>query len=567
MIEPLDLPYAKAQLARIPEAIRPTIKRDYWERYKVGLGTVKHEGRAPANNFLREAADQLQDVPVYYLDSEERLREGAERRAESCKRIYKRAPDELTGVNQLKRYLKDESINEPDSQKLEPWLSRVFCPYWWLRQLRKSIARRVEQFALCSGYVHSRGQVYCSDFALDRRRNQRHRLRDYASSISLENEDGQQFELSELIEKSNANPAVRRAEMMTRIRGMEEVAKTLNHAAVFLTITAPSKYHPTSKKYGGYTPRDTQEYFNGQWSKIRAAWKRADIAPYGLRVVEPHQDSAPHWHILLFVKPEHQAELVRIGRRYAFEHDGTEKGAYKARYKVEFINRNKGSATAYIAKYVSKNIDGHELGLVKDGEEIVPLSAASAAERIDAWASIWGIRQFQFIGSAPVTIWRELRRLDDEQDAFEYAPAEMARRAADSGDWAVFTLRYIRAFTEGNPIELFDDGEERIGMYGDQLPPKKIGVKCGDDFALTRWHEWTLVSEQSEPRTRVNNCTDEKLNSAELLKISRKAQNLPPTNPEKMKKWHPEDYQPCEKHLLNYWLWSKAKQRKPFPIH
>lgn len=541
MIEATDLPYAQGQLARIPEALRGTIKRDYWSRYKVGLGTTQHKGRAPANHFIREAADQLQDVPVSYLDSEERLREGSERRAESCKRIYKRAGGGEAGVDQLKRYLKDECITEP-TQKGEPWLSRLFCPYWWLRQLRKSIARRVEQFALCNGYVQSRKQVYCSDFALDRRRNQRHRLRDYASTLSLENEDGQQFKLAELIEKSNANPAVRRAEMMTRIRGMEEVAKTLNHAAVFLTVTAPSKYHPTSKKYGGYTPRDTQEYFNGQWAKIRAAWKRAEIAPYGLRVVEPHQDSAPHWHILLFIEPAKQAELVKIGRRYAFEQDGTEKGAYKARYKVEFINRNKGSATAYIAKYVSKNIDGHELGLVKDGEEIVPLDAASAAERIDAWASMWGIRQFQFIGSAPVTLWRELRRLDSEDDSFECAAAEMARRAADIGDWAVFTLRYVRAFAEGFPLELFDDGEPRQGMYGDVLPPKKIGVKCGEDFALTRWHTWTLVSEQSEPRTRVNNCTADEITPDKLAEISRKAQNLPPTNPEKMKKWHPKDY-------------------------
>jgi len=69
----------------------------------------------------------------------------------------------------------------------------------------------------------------------------------------------------------------------------------------------------------------------------------------------------------MFMRPE-QAERVReIMRDYAWQEDGSElttDKARKARFHAEAIDPEKGSATGYVAKYISKNIDGYAL----DGE-------------------------------------------------------------------------------------------------------------------------------------------------------------------------------------------------------
>ncbi|WP_404394688.1 hypothetical protein [Pseudoalteromonas phenolica] len=104
------------------------------------------------------------------------------------------------------------------------------------------------------------------------------------------------------------------------------------------------------------------------------------------------------------------------------------------------IDKRKGSAASYIAKYISKNIDGYKLldhlddetgeGFTKFDENGKVIK--NNINPVLAWASTWRIRQFQFLGSPSVTVYRELRRIRTQTNNEHIEPI---RQAADEARW------------------------------------------------------------------------------------------------------------------------------------
>lgn len=319
---------------------------------------------------------------------------------------------------------------------------RMTDAQWWRRALRRSQARAIEREAIALGYVHRRGEIYASDVTVERRAQQKRRNAATLADTKAENLDtGEIYTLAELAARANSNPVIRRGELMTRIAGFEAMAQGLDHAADFWTLTAPSKYHckrvsgEENEKYEGVTPRETQSYMTRAWAKCRAALQRRGLAVYGFRIAEPHHDGTPHWHCLFFMARAAVKEVRRVVRDYFLREDGDEPGAAKNRVKFVEIDPTIGTAAGYIAKYVAKNIDGFQVQGDFEGEN---LSAVTGAQRVEAWASTWGIRQFQQIGGAPVGVWRELRRIRKENPEHS-APMAAARAAADAGNWRRYT--------------------------------------------------------------------------------------------------------------------------------
>ena len=121
--------------------------------------------------------------------------------------------------------------------------------------------------------------------------------------------------LKEIAKATTANPVNRRNELMVRLHGFEVYADKHGYVADFLTITCPSRMHSVhnsgkpNDKYDGTTPKQAQSYLAVQWAKARSKLDKLNIDYFGFRVVEPHHDGTPHWHLLVFMKPEQREEF------------------------------------------------------------------------------------------------------------------------------------------------------------------------------------------------------------------------------------------------------------------
>jgi hypothetical protein len=104
--------------------------------------------------------------------------------------------------------------------------------------------------------------------------------------------------------------------------------------------------------------------------------------------------------------PFHHRCCVKFAIREDREELGTNTGP---RFKSELINPRKGTPTSYIAKYISKNIDGR--GLAKEISKETGRSLRDSAEHVSAWASLHRVQQFRFFGIPGRQAYRELRLL------------------------------------------------------------------------------------------------------------------------------------------------------------
>lgn len=143
---------------------------------------------------------------------------------------------------------------------------------------------------------------------------------------------------------------------------------TIHNGSLFVTITVPSKFHPTRFTSAGkvvpnpryehaLTPRDAAQWLAKEWQRLRARIARAGVTVWGSRLLEPHFDGVPHMHVLMFCR---QADVQYV--RAAVRQIGV--GG-----QAEFVPA--GMERKFFAEH--------------------PVLDAAMAARV-SWSAVWGIR-------------------------------------------------------------------------------------------------------------------------------------------------------------------------------
>lgn len=483
-------------------------------------------------------------------------------------------------------------------------VARMADPLWWRPKLRTVFAKLREGAAIDLGYVNRARDCYVSNESVYSRAQQNERIEAMKQNTVLVNELGQEYTLDELAATGLANKAIRRAELMTRISGFERIAQGLGHVGLFMTMTAPGHMHKwltvksdpkrvfENKRYDGTLPGAAQLRHAEVWARIRAKCDRYGIPFYGFRIAEPNHDGTPHWHLLLFVDPTFNGDPGRdairrfcaIVRRYALgrgERNKERKHATKTLQFVPFLNARqakkahaqkmhlwdvaerqrqngergakahrvdfkpidyaRGSAAGYIAKYVTKNVDGYKLDADLYGND-----AVTASHRVETWAATWRIRQFQQVGGPPVGPWRELRRVKELPNGVpqhlidaHYAVNKLTDLEAGTvkaAAWDGYCKAQGGVFCGRKAlIKISMTQPEGLNRYGEAAAMRPIGVETisfeqyrpelSPTTSATRAVHWIVQSERhtwevmrrgplsdsapaaSRPWTCVNNCT------------------------------------------------------------
>ena len=358
----------------------------------------------------------------------------------------------------------------------EAQFARMSDARFWRRAIRVLLMREREHFFLRLHLVGKSTEAYVSDVQLGSRLAQLKRQAEWMKETALVPRyllPGEATDNLLTLEQVASTPRTRFAKLYAFVKAMDAISTEQGLATAMLTLTLEPKWHPNpshgANSWNGATPRAAHQSMALRWQSILRDLDRLEVGVSGLRVVEPHKDACPHWHLWLLYQPAAEQSILETVMRYfpnklKVRNPSVKRSAKRAKSavlssagdvifetldalkasasrvpthakegaQVELarIDRSISSGASYAMKYMLKTVDGGdalntEAGLFPETDiattpqqtkEKAELRAqhVAAARRVDAYRSLWGINAGQLFGVAKcLTAWDELRRLAD----------------------------------------------------------------------------------------------------------------------------------------------------------
>lgn len=354
----------------------------------------------------------------------------------------------MPNVEALRSFARSHGVVLDDKQST----ARFFDPLFWRRAVRKTLRQRRE---LMHMQLLPQKLRWCSDWGTRESEGMNARHAAWLASHEAVDATGRAVDMptpSDIAKRAHAR-MFRTASYIAR-----RAADAGATQAVAVTITLPSRFHPSTTaggsrvpntKWDGSTPRDGKIFFDRRWALFDNQCRRLGVVRDYIMAAEPHKDETPHWHGVFWTNDAH--ELCRLLTHYFYDTAEPNDGTAGVRVRTHVL-KSAGEALAYASKtlaYVAKHQSGRGDGRFAD-----------EAARSQAWARAWGMRRLRKSGVG-TTLYEYLRRLDADAMADDEARAiiEAARRGDmyEALKHGRFEMRYIMATNRyGEPARRCD---------------------------------------------------------------------------------------------------------------
>lgn len=402
----------------------------------------------------------VSDISIYDLSvySPAQLRQLAVRIAERHQTYLESCTPDAAAVHLDSAMEFGVTLGQYKSSNTEGKCKRVCDPAFWQRSLSRISGRTRESVAVANRQVGTAEQ-YCSDAS----------FQDYLTRQS--SRSCSSFKnLRRQIERLATQPY-----LITKAAG--ERAFDSGYLSVFITLVLDAPYRSSSPLYrhkdfdSGYQILSSMQ--SSLLDHISLRGKRG-VDFYGARCVEVHLDGCPHFHTLLFIKPDlldclkqklkalHHSHSIEMAATY----DKNENQIIKVRSAMD--GEQYHEAVSYIFKnsYAGRNSDKH---------------AFVRALRQKTVISIYGKHQYELIGmTGSPTMIRELpkyRTVDQIAKTLQCGQMVNQPRA----NW----LKLIKVLISGGAKKFRTITTSRKNRYGEEVK-KTIGIAIDNSLALCR---------------------------------------------------------------------------------
>ncbi len=283
------------------------------------------------------------------------------------------------------------SLDSSKDREVEGKCRRLCDPEFWLRRITQVADKARENIAVRSLRLGDPAlglEPYCSDESL---------------SAYLERQSGRSIHSLRRLQREIEKTA---HSSYLISKALRERAFAEGYLSVMVTLGVDGRYHSSSPQYEGLVFEDAHAALHGICESLLDGLSRQGVRGvdfYGARCIEVHADGCPHWHMLIYLRPD-LLPYLKTRLRLLHYRQSKEMGLHFDSFSERIVQvRETKDFSQYCAavSYIFKNSYAGRAG---DRCQFIN------AVRQKVAISIHGKRQYDFIGAAGRTVMRELRR-------------------------------------------------------------------------------------------------------------------------------------------------------------